>query len=270
MRIIDAHVHTLATYKPMAPFEDTGRVDRLLHLMDDSGVEMAVMLPVVADFSPTNNEACARWAAEHPDRLVTMTNVALHEPDAAAQILQAREKYGAVAISYYPNSADLNWMLEPDNEPIWEAFTTSGQVANLHITPPNYAVLLELARRHSHVPFLCNHLALPLQHFEPDDPTYGGLFEGRDLPNLFVKASAFYAAATTSWDFRCPRGLGFFSALLKGLGPERILWGTDWPPTSNHLTYRQALELVRTFATDLDDDGRELVLGENAANLFGI
>ena len=30
MRIIDAHVHTLATYEPMKPFPDTGRVDRLL------------------------------------------------------------------------------------------------------------------------------------------------------------------------------------------------------------------------------------------------
>ena len=38
---IDAHVHVLATYKPMVPFEDTGRVDRLPHLMDDSGVEKA-------------------------------------------------------------------------------------------------------------------------------------------------------------------------------------------------------------------------------------
>ena len=52
--------------------------------------------------------------------------------------------------------------------------------------------------------------------------------------------------------------------------PDRVLWGTDWPPTSRHLTYRQALELVRTFATDLDDDSRPLVLGENAARLFGI
>jgi L-fuconolactonase len=270
MRIIDAHVHTLATYKPMAPFEDTGRVDRLLHLMDDSGVEKAVMLPVVADFSPTNNEDCARWAAEHPDRLATMTNVALHEADAAAQILQAREKYGAVAISYYPNSADLNWMLESPCEPVWTAFATSNLVANLHITPPNYAVLLKLVRRYSQINFLCNHLALPLQHFEPDDSTYGGLAAGRDLPNLFIKASAFYAAAATPWDFRCPRALGFFSNLLEWLGPDRLLWGTDWPPTSNHLTYRQALELVRTFAEPLDDESLSLILGENAASLFGI
>ncbi len=270
MRIIDAHVHVLATYKPMVPFEDTGRVDRLLHLMDDSGVEKAVMLPVVADFSPTNNEDCGRWAQEHPDRLAAMTDVPLHEPTAAARVSQARDRYGAVAISYYPNSADLSWMLEAERAPLWEAFAISALACNLHVNPPNYPVLLALARRHPDVRFVCNHLALPGDHFEPDDPNYGGLLEAKPLSNIFVKASAFFGAATTSWDFRCPRALGFFSALLKGLGAERILWGTDWPPTSGHLTYRQALELVRTFATDLDDESRARVLGENAARVFGI
>ena len=56
MRIIDSHVHVLNHYAPMEPFADMGRVDRLLHQMDGAGVEMAIMLPVVADFSPDNNE----------------------------------------------------------------------------------------------------------------------------------------------------------------------------------------------------------------------
>ena len=57
MRIVDAHVHVLNHYKPMAPFEDMGRVDRLLSHMDGAGVEKAVMLPVVAAFSPGNNRS---------------------------------------------------------------------------------------------------------------------------------------------------------------------------------------------------------------------
>lgn len=269
MRIIDAHVHTLATYKPMDPFPDTGRVDRLLYLMDEAGVEKAVMLPVVADFAPDNNADCAAWAKEHPDRLATMTDVPLHVDEAPQRIRRARDQYGAVAISYYPNSADIAWMLEEARAPLWEAFAASGLVCNLHVTPPNYATLIALAQRHPDVDFLCNHLALP-RGFEPDDPTYGGLAPAADLGNVYIKASAFYAAAATPWDVRCPRALGFFAALLKLVGPDRILWGTDWPPTSRHLTYRQALELVRTFAPGLDDQSRALVLGANAADLLGI
>ena len=154
MRIIDAHVHVLSTYEPMDPFPDTGRVDRLLYLMDDAGVEKAVMLPVVAPFSPENNADCARWAREHADRLATMTDVALHETDAAERVARAREAYGCVAISYYPNSADIAWMLDQERAPLWQAFVDSGLVCNLQVTPPNYGTLLTLAQRYPNVPFL--------------------------------------------------------------------------------------------------------------------
>ena len=117
--------------------------------------------------------------------------------------------------------------------------------------------------------FLCNHLGLP-SSLDPADATYGGLDRAAALDNVFVKASAFYAAADTSWDPRCSRALGYFTSLVSALGAERILWGTDWPPTSRHLTYRQALEVVRAFAPALDDAQRERILGANAASLLGI
>ena len=270
MRIIDAHVHVGDNYKPMTPFQDTGRVDRLLRLMDECEVEKAVMVPVVAEFSPDNNSECARWSRQHPDRLAAMTNVAMHELSAIEEVARAREEYGAVAISYYPNSADISWMLEPRYEPIWDALKTYVPVFNLHVSPPNYPTLLELARRHIDLLFVCNHLGLPGQHFEPTDSTYGGLIGARALPNVYIKASAFYAAAATPWDFRCPRALGFFTALLRDLGPQRLLWGTDWPPTSSHLTYRQSLEMVRSCAEGVDEEALQQVLGENAAHVFGI
>lgn len=171
MRIIDAHVHVGDNYKPLTPFRDTGRVDRLLRLMDECEVEKAVMVPVVAEFSPDNNSECARWSRQHPDRLAAMTDVAMHELSAIEEVARAREEYGAAA---------------------------------------------------------------------------------------------------NPWDFRCPRALGFFTALLLDLGPRRLLWGTDWPPTSSHLTYRQSLEIVRSCAEGVDEESLQQVLGENAAHVFGI
>ena len=176
MPIIDAHVHVGDKYQPMAPFEDTGRVDRLLYLMDECGVEKAVMVPVVAKFSPDNNAECARWAREHPERLANMVDVAMHDPGAATAIARAREEFGAMAISYYPNSADIGWMLDPQHQTLWQALAASDLPCNLHVTPPNYPVLLELARRHSDLRFVCNHLGLPSTTLDPSDATYGGPF----------------------------------------------------------------------------------------------
>lgn len=268
MRIIDAHVHVGDNYAPMAPFQDTGRADRLLHHMDECGVEKTIMLPVVADFSPDNNRECADLVRQHPDRLAILADVPLHEPDAAARVLAAREDLGAVGTSYYPSSADLSWMLEPACRALWQAYEESGLVCNLHVSPPNYAVFLDLAAQHPGISFVLNHLGLP-GSLDPDDESYGGLMAGAELPNIFIKASAFYASAATPWDFRCPQALGFFSRLLGGFGADRLLWGTDWPPTSRNLTYRQALEIVRTFS-ELDEATLTQVLGGNAARVFGI
>lgn len=269
MRIIDAHVHVLDNYAPMAPFEDSGRCDRLLRHMDDCGVEKTVMVPVVADFAPHNNAFCGQLAREYPDRLATMTAVGLDQPDAAERIARAREEFGAVGISDYPSASDWTPMLEPACAPIWQALGDHDLVCSLQVRPPNYAVVLELARRYPSVPFVMNHLALPAG-LDPDDAAYGGLLDARSRPNLFVKASGFYAAAETPWDFRCPQALGFLSRLVRELGADRLLWGSDWPPVGSHLTYRQNLEIVRTFAQDLDNEGRALVLGENAARVFKI
>ncbi len=268
MSIIDAHVHVLDDYQPMTPFQDMGRVDRLLYWMDDAAVDKAVMLPVVADFSPANNEECGRWARNNPDRLATMTDVPLHESNAPARVRAARDQYNAVAISCYPSTPDLSWMTTADE--LWQAFVDSGLPCNLHVTQPNYAHIITVARQHPDVTILLNHFALPKGGgVATDDATYGGLASAADVPNLFVKVSACYAAADTPWDPQCPAPLAYLQHLLRIFGAERLLFGTDWPPAGRHLTYRQGVEIMRTFA-DLSDTDRALILGGTAARVLGI
>jgi predicted TIM-barrel fold metal-dependent hydrolase len=270
MPVIDAHVHVLDSYRPMAPFDGAGRVDRLLHWMDDAGVDKAVMLPVVADFSPHNNEECGRWAREHPDRLAAMTDVALNEAEAPDRVRSALDAHGAVAISCYPSTPDLAWMTAPEHEPLWAAFLDTGLVCNLQVTPPNYPFVLEVARRYPQVTFVLNHFGLPKgAGIAPDDSDYGGLSEAAGLANVNVKISAHYSVADTAWDVRCPTALAYIDCLLSLLGASRLLFGSDWPPAARRLTYRQNVEVVRS-AADLSDADRAAILGDNAARVFQI
>lgn len=274
MPVIDAHVHVLPNFAPMAPWEDLGRVDRLLHQMDECGVDKAVVLPVVAEFSPRNNQECAQWGREHPDRLAVLADIPLHQQDAAERVLRAGEEFGAVGTSYYPPKLDerMQWLLEEPCAALWQAYIDTGLVCNLQIGPSNYRLLLELARRYPGIRFVANHLGLPTLPGGPsaEDERYGGLLQAAAYPNLSIKASGFYAAAATAWDFRCPQALGFFSRLLRGLGADRLLWGSDWPAAGRYVTYQQSLETIRTFAAELDEGERAKVLGENAARVYGI
>ena len=143
MPVIDAHVHVLPNFAPMAPWEDLGRVDRLLHHMDECDVDKAVVLPVVADYSPGNNQECAQWGREHPDRLAVLTDVPMHQQDAAERVLRAGEEFGAVGTSYYPPKLDerMQWMLEEPCDALWQAYKDTGLVCNLQIGPSNYGDL---------------------------------------------------------------------------------------------------------------------------------
>ena len=269
MPIIDAHVHTIDNYPSMAPDHDKGSLARLLYYMDECGVDKAIMLPVIAPASPGNNQECAQWVRDHPDRLAMLADVPMHQGDAAERVGRAREEFGAVGTSYYPSTPDLKWMLDEEQAPLWAAYRRSGLVCNLHVSPSNYATLLELVQQQPEVVFTINHMGCP-RDMKPEDEAYDVLLAGAAHANLFIKASAFYGAAATPWDFRCPQALGFFQRLLQSYGAGRLLWGTDWPPAGRHLTYGQGLEIVRTFATDMDDAERALVLGGNAARVFGI
>ncbi|MFH1569129.1 MAG: amidohydrolase family protein [Gemmatimonadota bacterium] len=271
MRIIDAHVHVLDRFMLMTPFEDAGRVDRLLHWMDGAGVEKAVMLPVVAEHSPENNRECAQWARQYPDRLAAMTDVPLDRPEAPARIRRARQEYGAVAISCYPSTKDLGWMAAPEREALWQAFAETGLPCNLQVSPPNYRYILEVARRHPEVRLVLNHFGLPKgAGIGPEDGTYGGLAAAAGLPNVYVKVSAYYAVADTAWDFRCPVAIGYLYRLRRLLGAERLLFGTDWPPAGRFLTYRQIVEIVRREAADLSEAERAAILGGTAARVLGV
>lgn len=267
MPVIDSHVHVLPEYRPMAPFEDLGRVDRLLALMDDTGVDRAVMVPVVGADTPDNNDECAAWARQHPDRLINLVALPLDAPDAAAQAARVRDAYGGAGVSWYPPQTDPAALLQPAMEPVWEALQADSLVCSIQARPPLFAALLELARRYPAITFVGNHLGLPGEHLEPDDRTYGGLDAVGSLPNVYIKASGFYAAAAQQWDIRCPRSLAYLHSLIAAVGAERVLWGSDWPPCARHYTYRQSLEIVNTVAP-LTATQRSLIMGTNAARIF--
>ena len=147
----------------------------------------------------------------------------------------------------------------------------SGLVCNLQVTPPNYAHIIELARRYPSVRFVMNHFGLPKGGgIAADDENFGGLDAAAAADNLFVKVSAFYSVADTAWDFHCPTALAYLYRLRDVLGADRLMFGSDWPPAGRQLTYRQIVEIVRTQAVDLSEQERAAILGGTAAGVYGV
>ena len=60
----------------------------------------------------------------------------------------------------------------------------------------------------------------------------------------------------------------FVGKPLDLVGPDRLLRGTDAPGMLWMLTYQQMLDVVRLHCHSLNDEGRRLILGENALRAY--
>ena len=52
--------------------------------------------------------------------------------------------------------------------------------------------------------------------------------------------------------------------LYDAFGPERLMWGTDWPAVEDYCGYGRALALYRDEIKFFNDDDRRWILGETA------
>ena len=72
-------------------------------------------------------------------------------------------------------------------------------------------------------------------------------------------------------DYPFPKGQEQLRQLRDQVGAHKLLWGTDSPfGTSTWCTYRQALDFIRLHCGFLSQEEKDLILGGNAATLFGL
>jgi len=69
-------------------------------------------------------------------------------------------------------------------------------------------------------------------------------------------------------DYPYPEAHKIILSLYESFGPETLIWGTDIPNVERNCTYAQSLDYVTNYCDFLSRSDREMILGENALNLF--
>lgn len=87
--------------------------------------------------------------------------------------------------------------------------------------------------------------------------------------NVFCKLSGLVTEANwTGW--RTEDFIPYVDKVLEYFGPERIMFGSDWPVCLLAASYEQVLETFHTLLADLGDEQRELIFSKNAAQFYRI
>ena len=128
--------------------------------------------------------------------------------------------------------------------------------------------VIGLARAAPRTTIILNHLGKPeigsdLTLWRQNMSTLG------DLPNVHVKMSVVvHGKASDSWhdDDVAP----VVEHVLGAFGPERVLWGSNWPVAPLVTEYNEWLALAQSLAVHLSDAERAAIFHDNAARLYRI
>ena len=270
--IIDAHCHAWRRwpYESAVPDPARGSVANLLWEMDRAGVTRAVV--ICAAIGGNDDNAGDVATAGHRDRLALFADLdcrwhATHQTPGGVDRLRALvDRLRPAGITFYlREDQPAEWLLSADGDAFLGAIAARGFVLSLACGPRQAETVVAAALRHPRMPILIHHL---WRVRAGDEAALRAATDAARAPNLFVKLSGFGYGVDAGWDFPLQPVQRVARALAAAYGPQRLVWGSDWPVSARFMTHRQTLEIVRTHGPFDTPGERDAVLGGNMARLL--
>jgi L-fuconolactonase len=164
---------------------------------------------------------------------------------------------------------DPEWILQPTLAPALEAIAAESLVFDALIFSHQVAAVTELARRHPRLSIVLDHAAKP--HLGEADAMAKWASEIEKLarlPNVVCKISGLLTEMRpgSSRD-DVVRAIGLLFDLF---GPERLLWGSDWPVLTLAGSYQDWFALACEAIAAKDASALGAVMGGNAMRIYRI
>jgi len=270
-KIIDSHCHawTQWPYEPPVPDpEHRGRIEQLLHEMDENGVDEAVIICAQIEHNPENNAYIAEQAERYPSRIHQFADVdsfwspTYHHPGAADRLGQMAERWPIKGFTHYlAKDDDGAWLYSEEGLAFFQTAADLGLIASIACWPHQQPAVRRIAERFPSVPVLCHHLGMVKASEEPPHAGLKEVLASARLPNIHIKLSGFAYCSQVKWEYPYTDAQGVVRAEYEHFGPYRMCWGSDYPVVRFFMTYRQALEAFRTHCTFVPEADKAWILG---------
>ncbi|MEP1930179.1 MAG: amidohydrolase family protein, partial [Roseibium sp.] len=163
---------------------------------------------------------------------------------------------------------DDQWMLSPSVSNALTAMTQAGLTFDALTLPHHLRHLLELLGRHPDLRVIVDHASKP--------NIRSGAFEtwANDLAGIaqntsaYCKLSGLVTEASQSWNVDDLRP--YVDHLLEVFGPNRLIWGSDWPVCTLAATYEDWYEASEDLLSSLTTAEKRRIWGENAEEAYGL
>lgn len=273
--IIDAHFHSWqlerGDYGWLTPklgrvYRDVG-VDHWLAQAAPCGVQAGVLVQAAPTQAET--EHLLALARRHPQVLGVVGWVDFLAPDAPQRIARLAAQPALKGLRpMLQDIDDTQWILQPAVEPALQAMVDHALVFDALVQPRHLKLLQQLAQRWPRLGIVVDHGAKPdiakaqwqpwaaemadlARHASVSCKLSGLLTEAGPAPDLAV------VAPWAAW-------------ILQAFGPQRVLWGSDWPVLELASDYPTWWRQTQAALGPLDAASRAMVLGGTAQRVYGL
>ena len=140
---------------------------------------------------------------------------------------------------------------------------------DLRIFPHQLPAAAKLAGRNEALTLILDHLGKPPIGTKRMAPWRADLRALAEHPNVHAKFSGLVTEA--DWERWSPAELRpLFEVALEAFGPERLIFGSDWPVCRVAAEYSTVAQVAFDFTEALSPTERAGLLGGNAARLYGL
>ena len=269
--IIDTHLHVWSDDAERYPFAEGrtqvggGSVELLNQTMDEVGVDKAVIVqPIYYLF---DNRYVADCLRRFPGRFAAIGLVdpkALDAPDRLEKLVR-EDGFGGLRIHSSRLDHPSEWAAS-DQDPLWRRSEELGTCFIVHGPAANLPHLEPIIGRFPEVPVVLDHIGGAPTDEEPPFPLLSHVLDLARFPKVYVKFTP--QAHKSALPFPHADTFPAFRRLYDAFGPQRLMWGTNFPGVMKEVGYGPALEMFRDHVDFLTDDDKAWLFHRTALQVW--
>lgn len=164
---------------------------------------------------------------------------------------------------------DVNWILKDEFNPIFQFMAEKQLTFDALIKDVHLSNIHILAERHPTLNIVINHCAKPNLSLGPSDFWQQRLINISSCENVYIKLSGLLTEAPqghVSIEIIQP----YFDHIMAVFGPDKIMWGSDWPVIKLNGDYDTWVSLTQSLLKNYSFKDKRKIWAANARQFYNL
>jgi L-fuconolactonase len=271
---IDSHMHVWQLSRgdygwltpDLAPIYRDFKIDDVRSSWEQAGIDYAILVQAAPTLEETRYLLSVAESEPKVKGVVGWIDMmALHAIDDLERLASKKLLRGIRPM--LQDIPDDEWMLKAELAPVYRAIVDLGLCFDALILPRHLPNLLRLIERHPDLKIVVDHGAKP-PIGERLDSWQKDLAHVAEIPHVHCKFSGLVTECREHASKTALRAVA--QDLLELFGPERLMFGSDWPVCTLRTTYLQWWQWAQELTDHLAPHQKSALFGGTAQRFYGL